>query len=84
MSVIWIKIFWLQDAQNAVAAYALYQLFPDLPIHLAITEPYASFVIRWREGEPSLEALDSLFISCLSLFLIIYITFTLILVSVCE
>uniref|UniRef100_F6HK50 RNA helicase n=1 Tax=Vitis vinifera TaxID=29760 RepID=F6HK50_VITVI len=48
-----------EDAQNAVAAYALYQLFPDLPIHLAITEPYASFVIQWKEGESSIRIEDS-------------------------
>ncbi|KAJ9687568.1 hypothetical protein PVL29_016165 [Vitis rotundifolia] len=48
-----------EDAQNAVAAYALYQLFPDLPIHLAITEPYASFVIQWKEGESSIRIVES-------------------------
>ncbi|MCH89377.1 ATP-dependent RNA helicase DHX29-like, partial [Trifolium medium] len=39
-----------EDAQNKVAAYALFQLFPDFPIHLLITEPYASVVMKWMEG----------------------------------
>lgn len=43
----------LKDAQNAVAAFALFRLFPDLPIHLTITDPYASFVLQWNEGEIS-------------------------------
>lgn len=44
-------IFFLsQDAQNRVAAFALCQLFPDLPVHLLIIEPYASLVIQWMEG----------------------------------
>ncbi|KAJ4833074.1 hypothetical protein Tsubulata_001048 [Turnera subulata] len=38
-----------EDAQNRVAAFALHQLFPDLPIHLAITDPYASLVLQWKE-----------------------------------
>ncbi|XP_075476318.1 DExH-box ATP-dependent RNA helicase DExH7, chloroplastic isoform X3 [Primulina tabacum] len=40
-----------EDAQNRVAAYALHYLFPDLPVHLALSEPYASFVLRLKEGE---------------------------------
>ncbi|XP_058752739.1 DExH-box ATP-dependent RNA helicase DExH7, chloroplastic isoform X2 [Vicia villosa] len=40
-----------EDAQNKVAAYALSQLFPDVPIHLVITEPYASVFMKWMEGE---------------------------------
>ncbi|KAK7292527.1 hypothetical protein RIF29_08309 [Crotalaria pallida] len=39
------------DAQNKVAAYALSQLFPDIPVHLPITEPYALLVKKWMEGE---------------------------------
>uniref|UniRef100_A0A7N0SWU3 RNA helicase n=1 Tax=Kalanchoe fedtschenkoi TaxID=63787 RepID=A0A7N0SWU3_KALFE len=42
-----------EDAQNRVAAFALHQLFPDLPVHLLIAEPYASLVIKWIEGESS-------------------------------
>ncbi|KAI3977610.1 hypothetical protein MKX01_000523, partial [Papaver californicum] len=40
-----------QDAQNRVATFALYQLFPELPIHNLVTEPYSSFVRRFEEGE---------------------------------
>ncbi|KAL0384606.1 UNVERIFIED_CONTAM: DExH-box ATP-dependent RNA helicase DExH7, chloroplastic [Sesamum radiatum] len=40
-----------EDAQNRVAAYALHSLFPDLPVHLALSEPYASLVLKWKEGE---------------------------------
>ncbi|XP_047333624.1 DExH-box ATP-dependent RNA helicase DExH7, chloroplastic [Impatiens glandulifera] len=40
-----------EDAQNRVAAFALNSLFPDLPVHLLITEPYASLVLRWDKGE---------------------------------
>jgi ATP-dependent RNA helicase DHX29 len=40
----------LQDAQNRVAAFALHQLFPDLPIHLAIINPYSSLVLQWKQG----------------------------------
>ncbi|XP_022027581.1 DExH-box ATP-dependent RNA helicase DExH7, chloroplastic isoform X2 [Helianthus annuus] len=42
-----------EDAQNRVAAYALYQLFPDLPVHLMMTDPYASLVLQWLEGDLS-------------------------------
>ncbi|KAM5573325.1 DExH-box ATP-dependent RNA helicase DExH7, chloroplastic-like [Rosa sericea] len=48
-----------EDAQNRVAAYALCQLFPDLPIHLVITEPYASLVVQWKEGETITNVEDS-------------------------
>ena len=42
---------WWQDAQNSVAAFALCHLFPDLPVHLLVTEPYASLVMQWEEGD---------------------------------
>ncbi|KAM1735057.1 hypothetical protein ACFX11_020446 [Malus domestica] len=48
-----------EDAQNGVAAFALCQLFPDLPVHLLIIEPYASLVIQWMEGESSTNVEDS-------------------------
>ncbi|KAJ0020057.1 hypothetical protein Pint_31398 [Pistacia integerrima] len=48
-----------EDAQNRVAAFALYHLFPDFPIHLAITEPYASLVLQWIEGESLTKIGDS-------------------------
>ncbi|KAK4804565.1 hypothetical protein SAY86_004382 [Trapa natans] len=40
-----------EDAQNKVAAFALFQLFPDLPVHLVVAEPYASIIRQWIEGE---------------------------------
>uniref|UniRef100_A0A2P2MK53 RNA helicase n=1 Tax=Rhizophora mucronata TaxID=61149 RepID=A0A2P2MK53_RHIMU len=42
-----------EDAQNRVAAFAINQLFPDLPIHMIITQPYASLFLQWKEGELS-------------------------------
>ncbi|CAN0878558.1 DExH-box ATP-dependent RNA helicase DExH7, chloroplastic [Linum grandiflorum] len=43
----------VEDAQNTVAAFALNQLFPDYPIHLAIAEPYDSLVLKWKGGSSS-------------------------------
>ncbi|KAL5182262.1 DExH-box ATP-dependent RNA helicase DExH7, chloroplastic [Glycine soja] len=47
------------DAQNKVAAYALYKLFPDIPVHLPITEPYTLLIMKWMEGESSTNLEDS-------------------------
>ncbi|KAG7585353.1 Helicase C-terminal [Arabidopsis thaliana x Arabidopsis arenosa] len=41
----------IQDAQNRVAAFALHKLFSDMPVHFAITEPYASLVLIWKQEE---------------------------------
>ncbi|CAL1385571.1 unnamed protein product [Linum trigynum] len=43
----------VEEAQNRVAAFALHELFPDHPVHLAITEPYGSLVVKWKEGSSS-------------------------------
>ncbi|PON48782.1 RNA helicase, ATP-dependent DEAH box [Parasponia andersonii] len=48
----------VEDAQNRVAAFALYRIFPDLPIHLVLTEPYASLVIHWKEGDSLINVED--------------------------
>ncbi|XVF68240.1 hypothetical protein PTKIN_Ptkin10aG0189200 [Pterospermum kingtungense] len=40
-----------EDAQNRVAAFALCQLFPDLPVQLVVTEPYSSLIFQWKGGE---------------------------------
>lgn len=41
----------LQEAQNKVAAFALYQLFPDLPLCQMLEKPYSLFVEKWQQGE---------------------------------
>ncbi|CAA7028259.1 unnamed protein product [Microthlaspi erraticum] len=41
----------IEDAQNRVAAFALHKMFSDLPVHFAITEPYASLVLNWKQEE---------------------------------
>ncbi|KAF9690290.1 hypothetical protein SADUNF_Sadunf01G0180100 [Salix dunnii] len=48
-----------EDAQNRVAAFALHLLFPDLPIHLAIINPYSSLLLHWKQGETSKRVEDS-------------------------
>ncbi|XP_015580752.1 DExH-box ATP-dependent RNA helicase DExH7, chloroplastic isoform X1 [Ricinus communis] len=42
-----------EDAQNRIAAFALHQLFPDLPVHLIVSDPYDSLILQWKEGESS-------------------------------
>uniref|UniRef100_A0A1J3CC48 RNA helicase n=1 Tax=Noccaea caerulescens TaxID=107243 RepID=A0A1J3CC48_NOCCA len=41
----------IEDAQNRVAAFALHKMFSNLPVHFAITEPYASLVLNWKQEE---------------------------------
>ncbi|KAK6159647.1 hypothetical protein DH2020_003028 [Rehmannia glutinosa] len=48
----WCHLQPIQDSQNRVAAYALHCLFPDLPVQLALSEPYASMVLKWKEVNP--------------------------------
>ncbi|KAI3917902.1 hypothetical protein MKW98_000136 [Papaver atlanticum] len=48
-----------EDAQNRVATFVLHQLFPELPIHNLVTEPYSSFVRRFEEGESFTRIEDS-------------------------
>lgn len=48
-----------EDAQNKVAAFALCHLFPDLPVHLALIEPYASIVMQWKTGESTIKVDDN-------------------------
>ncbi|KAL6885885.1 hypothetical protein ACP4OV_010146 [Aristida adscensionis] len=43
----------VEEAQNRVAAFALYQFFADLPLRQLLAEPYSSLVLRWQEGELS-------------------------------
>ncbi|KAL1539169.1 RNA helicase [Salvia divinorum] len=47
-----------EDAQNRVAAYALHRLFPDLPVHFALSEPYTSLLLKWKEGDLSATVKD--------------------------
>ncbi|KAL3627873.1 hypothetical protein CASFOL_028288 [Castilleja foliolosa] len=48
-----------EDAQNGVAVYALHSLFPDIPVQLAILEPYASMVLKWKEGDLFISVKDN-------------------------
>ncbi|OAY64742.1 ATP-dependent RNA helicase Dhx29 [Ananas comosus] len=43
------------DAQNRVAAFALYQFFPELPLNQMLVEPYSSLVLKWQKDECSSE-----------------------------
>ncbi|XP_039015432.1 DExH-box ATP-dependent RNA helicase DExH7, chloroplastic-like [Hibiscus syriacus] len=48
-----------EDSQNRVAAFALCQLFPDLPTQLILTEPYSSLIFQWKGGESLTKIEDS-------------------------
>ncbi|XP_050211111.1 DExH-box ATP-dependent RNA helicase DExH7, chloroplastic isoform X2 [Mercurialis annua] len=50
----------VEDAQNRVASFALHQLFPDLPVHLIVTSPYASLILGWKEEELSSKVENSI------------------------
>eukprot|EP01018_Ginkgo_biloba_P026980 Gb_05411 [translate_table: standard] len=44
----------VDDAQNGVATWALFRLFPELPLYQFVGEPYRSLCLKWREdGEES-------------------------------
>ncbi|EPS73447.1 hypothetical protein M569_01306, partial [Genlisea aurea] len=47
-----------EDAQNKVAAYALNSIFPELPTHFVIPEPYSSLVLKWKEGTLIISAIE--------------------------
>jgi hypothetical protein len=38
----------LQEAQNAVAARALFWLFPELPLYRILPEPYRTMCFQWH------------------------------------
>ncbi|KAG0492292.1 hypothetical protein HPP92_005690 [Vanilla planifolia] len=40
-----------EEAQNAIAAFALCQLFPDFPFDKLLLEPYASMIIKWLQED---------------------------------
>ncbi|KAF5200714.1 Dexh-box atp-dependent rna helicase dexh4 protein, partial [Thalictrum thalictroides] len=48
-----------EDAQNRVAAFALYRLFTEYPVDQLITEPYSSHVMKWMEGDSQIRIEDS-------------------------
>ncbi|XP_022136497.1 DExH-box ATP-dependent RNA helicase DExH7, chloroplastic isoform X2 [Momordica charantia] len=48
-----------EDAQNKVAAFALCHLFPEIPVNLALMEPYASLVMQWKAGESTRKVDDN-------------------------
>ncbi|KAH9625552.1 hypothetical protein KSS87_023449, partial [Heliosperma pusillum] len=49
-----------REAQNRVAAFALCRLFPDMPVQFLISEPYASVLTDWEEGDSSNSIEDTL------------------------
>ncbi|KAK8951294.1 putative pre-mRNA-splicing factor ATP-dependent RNA helicase [Platanthera zijinensis] len=49
---------WKKEAQNKIAAFVLYQLFPNLPFAHLLIEPYASFIMERLKEDEFLERVE--------------------------